>query len=60
MAKIVAFISMGSSPDGNLHVAIVELKTFNKGVLIELQFLYSAKKVNLIKYITYVNIILGR
>ena len=60
MAKIVAFISMGSSLDSNLHVAIVELKTFNKGVLIELQFLYSAKKVNLIKYITYVNIILGQ
>lgn len=60
MAKIVAFISMGSSLDSNLHVAIVELKTFNKGVLIEHQFLYSAKKVNLIKYITYVNIILGQ
>ena len=60
MAKIVAFISMGSSLDSNLHVAIVELKTSNKGVLIELQFLYLAKKVNLIKYITYVNINLGR
>ena len=26
MAKIIAYIPKGSSPDGNLHVAIVELK----------------------------------
>ena len=54
MAEIVAYISMGSSPDGNLHVAIVELKTFNKVVLIELSIFGKESKshqiYNLCKY----------
>ena len=45
MAKIIAYIPKGSSPDGNLHVAIIELKkNFNQGTLIELSLLSKEKK----------------